>query len=319
MKKGIKIVLSIVFISHLSFNISAQENANVEMKPISEEAFQVVAQFFQYDKHVPLDAKVIGKDENEFYSREKIVFTGFRGSQVVGYLAIPKTGKEPYPCVLQMHGGVAMGKEAFWPGSPYTDWVVTEGLLKSGFAVLTLDAQFYGERKMINNYKSGSDDLFGDNQVYNFLDLIVKSTIEYRRAIDYLETIPAIDANRIAASGYSLGGMMSFYLTAIEPRVKAAVPCLVGLNFYGVGTNKAFPWTMPSVLSPWNFAKAIGDKPFHLMMSNSDPFYSKQDARNLFELVGGENKTLKFYDCEGNHCLPKEHANDLVAWIKEKL
>ena len=112
---------------------------------------------------------------------------------------------------------------------------------------------------------------------------------------------------------------MTFYLSAVEPRVKVMAPFVVALNAYGVGTNKLYDWAMPSVLAPWHYAKAIAGRPFLMMMDTNDPFYTEQEARKLFDLVSGDSKTLKFYYCEGGHCLPMEHANDAVLWFTENL
>jgi cephalosporin-C deacetylase-like acetyl esterase len=45
-----------------------------------------------------------------------------------------------------------------------------------------------------------------------------------RRAIDYLTTRPDIDGNRIGATGRSGGGMTTFFLAALDDRVKASAP-----------------------------------------------------------------------------------------------
>lgn len=53
--------------------------------------------------------------------------------------------------------------------------------------------------------------------------MVVQSTLEYRRALDYLETRKEIDSERIGAIGYSLGSVVTFILTAIDERVKTTV------------------------------------------------------------------------------------------------
>ena len=70
-----------------------------------------------------------------------------------GYLAIPKTGSPPYPCVLQLHSGGG-SKSIFWdtPSRSKEDQL-TQGLLAAGYAVLALDAQYHGERIADNDYE----------------------------------------------------------------------------------------------------------------------------------------------------------------------
>ena len=140
--------------------------------------------------------------------------------------------------------------------------------------------------------------------------MFVQSTVEYRRAIDYLAARPEIDTTRIGALGHSLGGMITFYLTAVEPRIKAAVPCLTALNIYGS--------LAPDVLAPWQYVRAVGDRPLLMLMSGNDPFYLVEDAQRLFKLIKGSTKDLLFYDVEG-HRLPEEHIPDAIAWFKKHL
>jgi dienelactone hydrolase len=291
---------------------SAQE---IQMKPVGEEAYRVLLQFFQYDKELPLDARVVDSQDTPGYTREKVVFNGVRDSRVPAYLAIPKVGSPPYPVILQMHGGVSEGKESFWDERlPYVDKTVTRALLQAGFAVLTLDAQYHGESHTPYNYMSGTGPiLFEHGWKYAFLDLVVQSTVEYRRALDYLATRPEIDTSRIGAQGVSLGGMMTFYLTAVDPRIKVSVPCITPLNLYGAARQ------VPDVLAPWHYASATGQRPLLMMMSRTDPLYSVQEAQQMYELIAGPSRELRFYDCGEGHCLPPAHGSDVVAWFQRYL
>jgi dienelactone hydrolase len=286
----------------------------IQMKPVGAEAYRVLLEFFQYDKNVPLDARIVDTLDTPVYTREKIVFSGVRDSRVPAYLAIPKVGSPPYPVILQMHGGVSEGKEAFWDERlPYVDRTVTRALLQAGFAVLTLDAQYHGERHSPNDYLSGTGPiLFQRGWKYTFLDAVVQSTVEYRRALDYLATRPEIDTSRIGAQGVSLGGMMTFYLTAVDPRIKVSIPCITALNIYGAARE------LPDVLAPWQYARDMGRRPFLMLMSRTDPFYSVRDAQHLYELIAGPSKEIRFYDCDG-HCLPAAYGPDVVAWFQRYL
>ena len=74
------------------------------LPPVSEEAFAILAQFYEYDRDLPLNGRVLYRDENEACKHEKFVIRGLHNSRIPGYLTIPTPGSPPYPCILIVHG-----------------------------------------------------------------------------------------------------------------------------------------------------------------------------------------------------------------------
>jgi dienelactone hydrolase len=288
--------------------VSAQEKTSFKMDPVSEETFQIILQSYSYDKEMPLDVRVVEKTKMNNCIREKFVFNGVRDSRVPGYLAIPSKGMKPYPCIILLHGFTGNKDEWWQDDSFYGGGLVTKAFLDEGYAVLALDAQYHGERRLNNDYEQPSAIL--DRGWYSrSVEMIIQSVTEYRRAVDFLETRPEIDMARIGVHGYSMGGMMTFLLTATEPRVKVSVSC--------VTWNWDNPDKKYSLIAPYNFARALVNRPFLMMMGRSDKNLPVEAAERLYSLLKGRSTNLIFYD--SGHRLPNEYINESLQWFRRFL
>ena len=294
--------------------ITAQE------KPMGEEALREILKIYQYDKELPLNPRVVWEGEmwiEEFEKlgypvkiREKIVFNGGYGDRVPGYLALPQTGSPPYPCVLQMHG-YDNRKACWWEDESYEyGGLVSRELLSADFAVLALDMQYHGDRIDNNDYES-PEVLLGQDLWHKFIAMTIESVIDYRRAIDYLETRPEIDKDRIGLIGYSLGGAMAYALTAVEPRIKVTIDC--------VGCAFRYPFWPTSLapLAPYHLASAIDSTPFLMLRAKRDEYCPLEDTQELYELLKSPTKEIVFYD--STHRIPKEYAPKATEWFKKYL
>lgn len=285
----------------------------IEIKSIliGDEAYQTILQFYQYDKDIPLDPAVVEKQDTAEYVREKIVFRGANDYRVPGYLAIPKVGSPPYPCVLQIHG-MTLSKSDFWANDSYHRGnLITKKLLAGGIAVLALDAQYHGERSIYNDFESTAVMLFQQQRINRLRQMVVQTILDYRRAMDYLETRKEIDANRIGLIGYSLGGSMSFVLTGVDSRIKATVSCVSPTL-----SRQRWPNQQNiSAIAPHNFVRAIKERPILMLMGRNDAFnYTVEEASALYDLIKGESKEIVFY--ESKHRLPEEHVAKAIEWLK---
>lgn len=292
--------LLIWFVAFPLHLLHAQTVTNSDMKPVGPDAFEVMRQFFEYDQSIPLEARVVGKLEKPGYIREKIVFRNTTEGQVPGYLAIPKNKTGPYPCVLLIHG-LTSSKESWWEeNNPMGK--LTQDLLSSGHAVLSLDAEYHGERLINNNFESPLS-ILEKGWFVRSRDMMIQSVTEYRRAMDYLGTRAEIDTSRIGIIGYSMGGIMTFILSATDTRVRTAVSC--------VSPIITVPY-LPTAVH--NMAPYIKNKPFLMLMgSNDERNYTRETAGQLHTLIGSDVKDLVFF--ESGHMLPQEWTNQATKWI----
>src|SRR6478735_11693751 len=98
-----------------------------------------------------------------------------------------------------------------------------------------------------------------------------------RRAVDYLDTRPDIDAARLAYFGLSWGGQLGPITIALDPRIKAGVLLMGGL---GLGGGKSAP-----EVDPFNFAPRVR-VPILMMNGDQDYIFPLQTSqRPLFEAL----------------------------------
>ncbi len=205
----------------------------------------------------PLNAVIHGRTEREDYSVEKVYFEAMPGFFVSGNLYRPKLGGK-HPGVLCPHG--------HWPGGRFMDEGVeavekkiatgAEALVESGRSllqsrcvlltrmgcvVLQYDMIGYADSVQISLERahqfakqSGNEGLYSplaESRAQSVLGLQQWSSV---RALDFLESLPDVDATRLACTGASGGGTQTFLLAALDARLAAAFPAvMVGTGMQG--------------------------------------------------------------------------------------
>ena len=169
-----------------------------------------------------------GTLEADDYVVEKLAYESFPGYFVSALLYKPKKVAAPIPGVLSPCGHSTNGKAA----GEYQKLHIN--LAKRGYVVLTYDPVGQGERSQFWDAAKGRsrfDLSCGEHAVLgNPLYLLGTSLARYRiwdgmRGLDYLTSLPELDAQRIGCVGNSGGGTLTAYIAALDPRVTVAAIC----------------------------------------------------------------------------------------------
>ncbi len=279
---------------------------------ISEEAFKSRLPFFDYDKAIPLDGRIVREWKGDGGLRQKFVFRGAQGFLVPGYIEFPSTNQKPWRLVLLLHGWSG-GKEDWYKDDNYiSGGLMRKALLEAGYAVLALDAATHGERSNEIDYQHVNP--FDDPKVparrsyFTYAEVSIQTVKDYRRALDFIFERGMVDTNGVGLIGYSMGGMDSFYLLSVEPRIKMAVAVVPPLLSIGYGPA-----------SPVDYSWGIGNRPFLMLMGRKD---GKEDYVGTLEAsyhryIEGPNTKLIWYD--KGHQLGEIYVPDALAWIKQHL
>ena len=266
---------------------------------VSDETFAQYLTQFRYDA-TPLRAEIEERLEKEDYIRERISFdAAYGGERMTAYLFLPKHGTPPYQTVVMFPGSgaihtrssadVAPGRGSFAP--------------KGGRALLLPVYKSTYERGdgLVSDYPDTSN---------NWKDHILMWGKDFRRSIDYVETREDLDSGRIAYLGLSWGSAMAPFMIAIEPRVKAGVLVVAGLNF-----QKALP-EVDEVAYTMRIKVPI------LMLNGKYDFFFPYDTSQLpfFELLGTPQEHKKLVVQESSHAFSQaELARESLAWLDQYL
>ncbi len=176
----------------------------------------------------PSAVKVIGaREERDGYSIERIEFFNGVDSTVRGVLLLPHDTKHAAPAIVALHGHGST-KESVTTDLDHPQ-CVGPSLARRGYVVAAIDGYFNGER--IGRGPAGRLDRNKHGQEASLfkLNLWLGRTLwgmmlrDEQILLDYLETRSEVDRDRIGATGMSMGCTRSWWLAAIDDRVKAIV------------------------------------------------------------------------------------------------
>jgi cephalosporin-C deacetylase-like acetyl esterase len=159
----------------------------------------------------PPPATVTHTEQRETYTIENLVIETAPKVFLTANLYLPKSGSKPYPVVLYQCGHASKHLYA-----RHGAWFAAHGI-----AALVMDNIEMGEVEFTHHgvYSNAWFHWYSRG----FSPLAVE-LLNARRAVDYLASRPDLDRTRIGATGRSGGGMTTFFLAAIDERIKASAP-----------------------------------------------------------------------------------------------
>jgi dienelactone hydrolase len=274
----------------------------------------------------PLNARVTGRIERPRYIIEKIIFESLPGLLVTANLYRPiQPGK--YPGVLLPLGHWEEGKPAMQR--------IAINLALKGFVALAYDPLGQGERLQAYDRRvGGSLGAWATEQhlLAGAQSLLAgESFARYRiwdgkRALDYLLSRPEVDSGKIGCTGCSGGGTVTTYLSALDSRIKVAVPSCYMNSFRvlfsgSVGdSEQSLPGFLSAGLDQTDFVELFAPKPW-LIASTLGDFFTPEGARQIFEesrrwyRIYGAEERVQWIMGSGEHGTPPVVREALYAWM----
>jgi dienelactone hydrolase len=262
----------------------------VELKPCSDEVFRIYKKLYDYNKTALNPTIEFTEDVNKYTRLEKVSFdTAYGDERMAAYLFIPRLGKPPFQTVIYYPGSGAWTNMSFFE---YSSKDCADRLTKTGRAfVFPIIADTFERRMLPEKLKKTTE-----------LERSIMVVKDFMRTVDYLETRPELDVQKLAYEGISLGAAWGSVVPAIEARIKAAVLISGGLM------------QLPQECSQVNFAPRIK---IPILMQNGEydwGFRLETFQKPLFRLLGTleKDKFHKIYEAGHDVWVKNE-------WIKDEL
>ena len=245
-------------------------------------------------ERTPLQTKVTATTEHDDFTVERLHFQSRPGLYVTGNLYVPKKRDGRLPAILYVCGHGASKKNGVSYGNKATYQHHGGWFARNGYVCLTIDTLQMGEIEGIHHGTYHYDRFWWNARGYTPAGVEAWNCI---RALDLLQARPEVDGERLGVTGRSGGGAYSWWIAAIDERIKAAVPvagitslsnhvvdgvveghcdCMYHVNTYG--------WDYPLI------AALVAPRP--LLISNTD----KDRIFPLDGVVEVYTKAKKIYD-----------------------
>jgi Abhydrolase family len=284
----------------------------------------------------PAHVKVTAKEDHDGYTLERFEFHNGVDAVVPGIILIPKDRRGRVPAIVGLHGHGST-KESICTDE-VSSQLIGPMMARKGYVVAAIDGYFSGDRvgrgpAVTKNAGQQEDDFFKLNMWLgrNLWGMMLR---DEQCLIDYLQTRPEVDPDAIGVTGMSMGCTRSWWLAAIDDRVKAVVgvACFTryteliahghmkyhGIYYWVPGVLKHFDTeAINALIAPRPHLELTGDQDGGAPIDGVEVLEHK--LAQVYALYGKPgNFRSVVYKNTGHEYLP-EMKVEMVAWFQKHL
>ncbi len=267
----------------------------------------------------PLHAQIFGKLDRGSYTVEKVLLETYPGFYLGGNLYRPLGKKGPFPAVVTPHGHWAYGRLENTIACSVPARCINMAM--QGMVVFSYDMVGYNDTDQFPHGDRGPH-LGGPREDLWSINTMGLQLWDSIRAVDFVSSLPEVDAGRIAATGASGGGTQTFLLMAVDDRIKVAAPVnMISAIMQGNGCEEA-----PNLrVGAFNVMFGAMMAPRPLLMVSATGDWTTNTPKEEFPAVRGIYKML---DAESNvenvhidqkHNYSKESREAVYAFFNARL
>ena len=274
------------------------------------------------EQRLPVKTTVTGVLKREGYRVENLHFESMPRLYVAGNLYVPKKGlRKRMPAVLYLSGHTES------PRAYYQAHL--RRFAQLGFVALAIDTIHLGE---LEGYHHG---LFQEGWWHWYSRGYTPAGVELFnaiRAIDFLQSLPYVDGDRIGVTGISGGGATSWWLAAGDERITCVAPvcatgtfasqvidrtidgqcdCMFPINTYG--------WDLVDI------AALVAPRPCLIASADCDRIFTVASIREFHARLkrvydmAGVSDNLALVETRGRHTYRKRSRTAVFSWFLKHL
>ncbi len=268
-------------------------------------------------------ARTVGSIARGGYRIEKIVFQTLPGVLVPAHLYVPDGLRGRAPAVLFYVGH-------WWPDSKTRPdfQAFCINMARLGFVVLTWDPFGQGERGISSRDHRRTEALPAGVAQQGFAEY------ETRCAMEYLLSRPEVDPERVGMTGASGGGYNTWITSALDDRIKVAIPVVGTSDFYEqISVTRPLDWYhaaehchfIPGLIryaDNHEFIAMMAPKPLMIIAASKDQSFPiagvrsvYKYGRDLYRAYGLAERIAFFEDTAEGHGYQKQKREAAYGWM----
>jgi dienelactone hydrolase len=303
--------------------------------------------FVDRQDDTPYAPEFSARAEGDGYRRELVTVSLTRYTRVRGALLTPH-GPGPFPAVLLLHDHGSrfdIGKEKLvrpwydgtriaaaeaWADRHFDGRFPGDELARRGHVVLCFDAHGWGDREPLT-YEA--QQALASNLLHLGSSLAGLLAREDERAAAFLAGLDRVDARRVTALGFSMGGFRAWQTAALSDAITAgaSVCWMTGLKGMLVPGNNtlrgqsAFHMLHPGLarhLDLPDVASIAAPKPMLFLGGAQDPLFTAEGVRTAYDKLravwhslgaGGRLRAETWPDT--GHAFPARMQDEVFTWV----
>jgi len=302
-----------------------------QKKPLLRDRIRQTVGLEDLDQRGPVKWVSKGLINRQGYTIEKIVYESYPGMMVPALVYTPSGLTAPAPTIISIPG------HAYCEGKANVEAQARSvNLVRRGLIVMTYDYLMTFERNTGRNpcalmpYGGGNDHgLTGFSYTAG-----TPTALEIRdgiRAIDYLYTRQDVDRSRVGFTGESGGGNSTYWIAALDERVRLAAPvCAVTSFDYWIRNDRNWDWHqrppgIRKIADISTLLALIAPRPLLVVTalrgtdSEEVPFDEAEgavrEARKIYDLYGA-GANIQHWESSSSHGYQRDKRERMYGWVE---